>query len=98
VRDIGYPGWFLALAVATGIVAILMSAVPVLVYLAMVPVVTSQVLWRFFAERSLPILLVYALALMTAVLLRPAKRQLIGAAILAATIPVAVLLMVHGLR
>jgi hypothetical protein len=93
-----WPIGFRAAAVTTGAIAIAMSLIPTLVYLAMAPVVRWNVLLDSLVWRSSPILLVYGIALTAAVLLDPVKRSVVGAAFLTATSPAAIALMIYGLR
>jgi|1186.fasta_scaffold973834_2 hypothetical protein len=92
------PSLVRAAALVTGVLAVLMSVIPTVVYVAMAPVIQSEVLLGGFVWRGGPILLVYLFALTAALLLNPSKRQLTGAALLIATVPVAVALMLYGLR
>jgi hypothetical protein len=87
-----------AAALVTGICAVVMSLIPPLVYIGMVPVIHWAVLMEGFVWRSGPILIVYVVAVIIATLLDPAKRPLTGAALLIATVPATVALMLYGLR
>jgi len=93
-----WPTGFRLASLAVGAFTIGMSLIPTLVYVGMAPVIQSNVLLRFILWRSGPILLAYVIALIAAVILGPLKRPLTGAALLTASMPIAVALAVYGLR
>lgn len=92
------PLLFRATALITGIFALLMSLISPVVYIGMASAVRGNVLFTVLVSRSAPILLVYLLAVMAAILLNPFRRTLAGAAILTMTSPIAGALMLNGLR
>ena len=92
------PVLFRVTALITGLFALLMSFIAPLVYIGMASAVRGNLLFSAFVYRSAPILLVYLLAVIAAILLNPSRRTLMGAAILIVTSPVAVALMLYGLR
>lgn len=92
------PIWFRTLAWLSGCFALLMSAAPPLAYAGMAPDVSFQILSKAVLFRGLPILAAYLLLLFLALKSDPARRQAVAVILLALSVPISWLLMVHGLR
>ena len=93
-----WPFGFRAATLATAAFALGMSLIPTLVYVGMAQAIQEKALVDSIIRGGGPILLMYGIALIAAVLLNPVKRSVAGAGILTTTMPAAIALMIYGLR